>query len=458
MSGKKLPGLDALKDPSGTWSGVNPQGIPVFGIYQRSPLSGWTITVGVAKAAIEAPLRRTLWVLGGLTALLFVSAVGVALYFTRAMTGAVRQLTLMARDLEQGRPVIRTRLALHEASIVAEALTVASIGLRDRDERLERANKELEERVDQRTRELRENTTLLDATLEHMDQGLVMIDAEGIVQVCNERAIAMLDLPTELMRANPSFATVVAHQLSSRGISDDGRSARSTGRGIKAGVGETPSRYERERPNGTIMEVRTVKLPDGGVVRTFADVTERRKAEKSVRESEARYRLLADHSTDMIVRTDFDSTRRFVSPASKDLLGYEPHELVGTRPLDFVHPDDVEGFRQVIGDLSSGKIEQTVSRQRYRRKDGSWVWVEVTFRLTRDEEGNTRAGSRPSATFPTGRPPTRNCASAASGSRSPSTPRATASGTGRSRPGQPGTAITGSRCSATSGAISTRRS
>jgi PAS domain-containing protein len=77
-----------------------------------------------------------------------------------------------------------------------------------------------------------------------------------------------------------------------------------------------------------------VKLPDGGVVRTYADVTERRKAERSVRESEARYRLLADHSTDMIVRTDLDSTRRFVSPASKDLLGYEPHELVGTRPLD----------------------------------------------------------------------------------------------------------------------------
>ncbi|HEX2510627.1 MAG TPA: PAS domain S-box protein [Microvirga sp.] len=385
-AGKKLPGLDALTEPSGTWSGVNPQGIPVFGIYQRSQLSGWTVTVGVAQAAIEAPLRRTLWVLGSLTALLFLSAVCVALYFTRAMTGAVRQLTLMARDLQQGRPVVRTRLALREASIVAEALTVASIGLRDRDERLERANKELEERVDRRTRELRENTTLLDATLEHMDQGLMMIDAQSIVQVCNERAIAMLDLPAELMRAKPPFAAVVAHQQSTREFlaATDGPVdwARA-----KADIAETPPLYERERPNGTILEVRTVKLPDGGVVRTYADVTERRKAERSVRESEARYRLLADHSTDMIVRTDLDSTRRFVSPASKDLLGYEPHELVGTRPLDFVHPDDVEGFRQVIGDLSGGKIEQTVSRQRYRRKDGSWVWVEVTFRLTRDEQG-----------------------------------------------------------------------
>ena len=273
-AGKKLPGLDALKEPSGTWSGVNPQGIPVFGIYQRSPLSGWTVTVGVAQAAIEAPLRRTLWVLGSLTALLFLSAVCVALYFTRAMTGAVRQLTLMARDLQQGRPVVRTRLALQEASIVAEALTVASIGLRDRDERLERANKVLEERVDRRTRELRENTTLLDATLEHMDQGLMMIDAQGIVQVCNERAIAMLDLPAELMRAKPPFAAVVAHQQSTREFlaATDGPVdwARA-----KADIAETPPLYERERPNGTILEVRTVKLPDGGVVRTYADVTER---------------------------------------------------------------------------------------------------------------------------------------------------------------------------------------
>lgn len=103
-----------------------------------------------------------------------------------------------------------------------------------------------------------------------------------------------------------------------------------------------------------------------------------------LRESEAQFRLLAETTTDMIVRADLDTTRRYVSPAARVLLGYEPEELIGTRPLDSVHPDDVEGYRSVLAHLAQSRMERAVSRQRYRRKDGSWVWTEATFRLTHD--------------------------------------------------------------------------
>jgi PAS domain S-box-containing protein len=58
-----------------------------------------------------------------------------------------------------------------------------------------------------------------------------------------------------------------------------------------------------------------------------------------VQESEQRYRLLADSTTDVIVWSELDTTRRYVSPAARNVFGYEPEELLGTRPLDFVHPD-----------------------------------------------------------------------------------------------------------------------
>ena len=108
--------------------------------------------------------------------------------------------------------------------------------------------------------------------------------------------------------------------------------------------------YERERPNGVVLEVRTVPLPSGrrgaGPSRTSPRAV---RVEKAVRESEERLRLIADHTTDMIVRSDLDSTRRYVSSGSRALLGYEPHELLGTRPLGSIHPDDREPYQADAG-------------------------------------------------------------------------------------------------------------
>ncbi|AMB43389.1 diguanylate cyclase [Methylobacterium sp. AMS5] len=108
------------------------------------------------------------------------------------------------------------------------------------------------------------------------------------------------------------------------------------------------------------------------------------RAEREARESAALYRLLADNATDVIVRCDRDGRRRYVSPAAKRLLGFEPEELLGTKPIDFVHPHDAAAFAHLLHQVGCGQIEQAVSQQRYRRKDGSWVWVEVSFNRTYD--------------------------------------------------------------------------
>ncbi|WP_244480539.1 diguanylate cyclase domain-containing protein [Methylobacterium sp. Leaf399] len=108
------------------------------------------------------------------------------------------------------------------------------------------------------------------------------------------------------------------------------------------------------------------------------------KIEAELRESEAHYRLLADNASDMIVWSNLDTTRRYVSPAAHSLLGFEPTELLGTRPMDGVHPDDAASYQRVLDDIGHARVKSAVSRQRYRRKDGKWVWVEATFNLTHD--------------------------------------------------------------------------
>ncbi len=99
----------------------------------------------------------------------------------------------------------------------------------------------------------------------------------------------------------------------------------------------------------------------------------------------ALYRLLADHSTDTIVRGTLDGVRLYISPAVRTLLGYEPEELIGKRAADILHPDDAADFRTMMENLRGGRMDLAVVEVRQRHKNGSWVWMEASIRLTRDE-------------------------------------------------------------------------
>ena len=106
-------------------------------------------------------------------------------------------------------------------------------------------------------------------------------------------------------------------------------------------------------------------------------------AASEVAAAAAQYRLLADHATDMIVRLGLDGVPRYVSPASRHILGWDPEELVGSRSPDLVHPEDRPALKAALVALRAGADGQVVS-VRHRRKDGSHTWLEVSFRLVRD--------------------------------------------------------------------------
>ena len=104
------------------------------------------------------------------------------------------------------------------------------------------------------------------------------------------------------------------------------------------------------------------------------DIQERVDAERRVQESEARYRFLAEHSTDMILLVDGHGKRIYASPASRKLLGFEPEEVVALRLSDAIHPEDAPRVLPVLG----ASPADTVLSYRMRRKDGGYVWVETT--------------------------------------------------------------------------------
>lgn len=103
----------------------------------------------------------------------------------------------------------------------------------------------------------------------------------------------------------------------------------------------------------------------------------------ALKRSEAQYRLLADNAIDMISTHSLTGIYKYVSPACKRLLGYEPEELIGRDPYELFHPDDQRVVEVVhINVLESSDVHTVAYRK--RRKDGQYIWFETTSRTIRD--------------------------------------------------------------------------
>ena len=120
----------------------------------------------------------------------------------------------------------------------------------------------------------------------------------------------------------------------------------------------------------------------------FQDVTDQVRSLENLTASEARYRLLAENTSDVIVRTALDGTLLYVSPACRT-MGYEPEELVGTAADRLVHPDDRERFMANSEPLFAGQAPELARdrQHRYLAGDGRWVWLEGNPQIVRDAQG-----------------------------------------------------------------------
>lgn len=100
--------------------------------------------------------------------------------------------------------------------------------------------------------------------------------------------------------------------------------------------------------------------------------TRQRWAQEALKESRERYRLLAEHATDIISRQTPEGVYLYVSPACKTILGYEIEEMVGQSVYDFVHPQEVAEVKDAADSVQE-RPDVLAQIYRTRRKDGSYV-------------------------------------------------------------------------------------
>jgi PAS domain S-box-containing protein len=139
-------------------------------------------------------------------------------------------------------------------------------------------------------------------------------------------------------------------------------------------------RHRSGRVMSVLYNASVYRDESGRVVGIFAaarDITERKRAEEALRESETRFRTFVDHAADAFFMLDFEKgTIIDVNQPACESLGYTREELIGMTPLAFDVDLDRATLESIAGRATAGETV-VFDRHRHRRKDGSQFPVEV---------------------------------------------------------------------------------
>jgi PAS domain S-box-containing protein len=173
-------------------------------------------------------------------------------------------------------------------------------------------------------------SALLETTLAHMSQGIMLIDAGGTLQVANQRVAELLDLPEDLLARRPPVADVLRLVWGRDEFGPRvGTFEHWFGDFQKAHSGQMW--VEEHRPsNGTILEVRSNRLSDGGAVRTFTDMTEQRRAAEKLQYANVLLTAQMEASPDGILVVDANRNITSFNQRFVDIWQLPPSPLVGT--------------------------------------------------------------------------------------------------------------------------------
>ncbi len=133
---------------------------------------------------------------------------------------------------------------------------------------------------------------------------------------------------------------------------------------------------------------RPTPQPNGDVIwdGLIIDISDRKQAEAALRESEARYRLLAENTNDMVCLHDLVGHCLYVSPSCTALLGYCYDEMRDQELGDFAYPDDRDRLQTELRvAVEGGKTEPVTYRLRHRQ--GHYLWFETLIRAIADGAG-----------------------------------------------------------------------
>ncbi len=153
----------------------------------------------------------------------------------------------------------------------------------------------------------------------------------------------------------------------------------------------TPQEYRVTCKNGTVRIVEIFGSLIGNKQQVlFSDVTQRKRAEKAVEESMERFRNLVEATSDWVWEVDENGVYTYASPKVRDILGYQPEEVLGKTPFDFMPPDEARRVSDIFGEIIATRQPFSFLENVNLHKDGRRVILETSGVPFFDPEGTLR--------------------------------------------------------------------
>ncbi len=259
----------------------------------------------------------------------------------------------------------RTETALLKSKITAEATANTNVALQA----------EIAERK-QAEEALRRGEERYRRVVDHLHDALLIDDAAGHVAFANDRFLQLLGIDRkELHTIN--LEDYVAPEW--RVLLRDRHDRRVRGENV-------PEQFEYEgvSRNGQRLwlEVNVVPILDsaGQVTHTqsaIRDITDRKRAENALQASEERHRHLVESAHDWVWEVDANMVYTYVGPQCREILGYEPEEIIGKTPFDLMPPAEAQRVATVFGPIAAKRESFRGLENINRHKDGHLVTLET---------------------------------------------------------------------------------
>lgn len=191
-----------------------------------------------------------------------------------------------------------------------------------------------------REQQIEEQTRLLSSVFANVRQGICVVDASEQILVANARFSTVLGLPEDFLQPGMSYVDIFDFNKERADYSSPEEQAKVAHyqdmrkRGL-------PHRYERVRPNGVVLDVESVPLPEGGTLIALTDISEMNRVLKRLEERENRYRELAESSPDALLVHRRDRLL-YVNPQAVSTFAAPDREaLMRVKPSQLMDPEDL---------------------------------------------------------------------------------------------------------------------